>query len=333
MRGVPKAMAVLRHAKARSADRAGRLRARLTPQELGELPAVRATDGSRTAVDAYWAEHTVNAADYPSRRQSERQLEWRFDEYPLFREFSGLWGRHDAEVVLDYGCGPGNDLTGFALHTEARRIVGVDVSERALGLAARRLALHRIDPARIELIRISDSSSSLPLEDSSVDYLQSQGVLHHVSDPESILRDLYRVLRPGGRGCVMVYNRDSIWLHLYTAYERMLLQGQFAGLTVEEAFARNTDGEDCPISRCYRSADWMVLCEKAGFEVEFLGGYLSRHELSSLQASWARAIVDDRLAAEHRGFLRTLTLDPHGFPMHKGFHAGIGGTYRLRRPL
>ena len=55
-----------------------------------------------------------------------------------------MWGEHDGEVILDYGCGPGNDLVGYALYTGARRIVGVDVSPRALELARDRLALHGI---------------------------------------------------------------------------------------------------------------------------------------------------------------------------------------------
>ena len=74
------------------------------------------------------------------------------------------------------------------------------------------------------------------------------------------------MLRPGGRGCVMVYNRDSVWFHLYTAYERMIVDDAFPGLDVDDAFTRNTDGPDCPISRGYRGPDFLALCEEAGFE-------------------------------------------------------------------
>jgi hypothetical protein len=98
---------------------------------------------------------------------------------------------------------------------------------------------------------------------------------------------------------------------------------------VEEAFARNTDGPDCPISRCYRGEEFLALCERAGLTGEFVGGYLSRVELQSLRRSWTRAIVDERLGAEHRAFLRELTYDLSGYPLHGGRHAGIGGTYRL----
>ena len=69
----------------------------------------------------------------------------------------------------------------------------------------------------------------------------------------------------------------------------------------------------------------------AGFEVEFVGGYLSKNELRALEQSWARAIADPAWRAEHRDFLRALTFDFAGRPMYDGFHAGIGGTYHLRK--
>jgi SAM-dependent methyltransferase len=284
-----------------------------------------------TAVDQYWTEHTIRAERFRSRRASERNLEWRFAQYPLFREFSGLWGQHDGEVMLDYGCGPGNDLTGYALYTAAQRIIGFDVSPRALELARARLDLHRVESGRVELVQGSDASTEIPLEDESVDFLQSLGVLHHTSEPEAILHELYRVLRPGGRGLIMVYNRDSLWFHLYTAYEKMILANAFPGMDVHEAFRRNTDGPACPISRSYVPGDWVAICERAGFEADFVGGYLSRNELRTLEASWPQAIADLRLGDEHRDFLRSLTFDVAGRPMYEGAHAGIGGTYRLRK--
>jgi SAM-dependent methyltransferase len=285
-----------------------------------------------TVVDRYWTQRTVTAKRFTRPRASERFLEWRFDQYPLFREFSGLWGDHDDEVLLDYGCGPGNDLTGFALYTGARRIIGFDVSPRALELARNRLALHRVGPERVELIEGSDSTVAIPLEDASVDFLQSQGVIHHTSDPEGVLRELARVLRPGGRASIMVYNRDSVWFNLYAAYEKMIVEDAVPGADVHEAFRRNTDGPECPISRSYPPEEFAALCRAAGFEVEFVGGYLSTHELTVLERSWARALADDRLADEHRTFLRALTYDFAGRPMYNGHHAGIGGTYRLRKP-
>jgi ubiquinone/menaquinone biosynthesis C-methylase UbiE len=306
---------------------------RLRRRRSADPPSLPVTllDGRRdTAVDTYWTEHTVNSTPFATAEESARYLEWRFDEYPLFREFSGLWGDHAGETVLDYGCGPGDDLTGLALHSGAARLVGLDVSASALALTARRLALHGIEPDRVSLRQVRDGTPEIPLEDASVDYVNCGGVLHHTSSPERLLAELRRVLRPGGRAFVMVYNSDSIWLHLYVAYEKMLHDEAYADLDLDEAFRRLTDGVECPISRHYPAERMTTLCEQAGFRVRYAGGYLSRHELQQLATHWARAIADERLGEPHRDFLRSLTFDAAGRPMTGGFHAGIGGVYHLR---
>ena len=312
-------------------DRLERL-ARVLWRPLDRRPelAIRSLEaGAPTAVDTYWGEHTVNSKPFASAEASVRYLEWRASEYPLFREFMRLDDAHENECLLDYGCGPGDDLVWFLLYSRARKVVGVDVSEKALRLASHRLALHNIDPARVELVRSGDSLTRIPLEDGSIDYVHCGGVLHHTSNPIALLREFRRILPPGGRARVMVYNRDSLWFHLYTAYVRMVVQGDFAGLSVEQAFARNTDGEACPIARCYRPEEFVAMAEAAGFAAEFVGGYLSRHELACWAEHGQAALDDERLDTRHRAFLAALTWDERGYPLYGGKHAGIGGVYSL----
>ena len=74
------------------------------------------------------------------------------------------------------------------------------------------------------------------------------------------------------------------------------------------------------------------MCRAAGLDGDAVGGYISLRELQSLETSWTKALADGRLPVEHRTFLRELTFDFKRYPMYRGRHAGIGGTYRLRRP-
>jgi hypothetical protein len=140
------------------------------------------------------------------------------------------------------------------------------------------------------------------------------------------------VLRPGGMADIMVYNRNSIWLHLYTAYVKMVRENAFPGLTLDEAFQKNTDGTQCPIARCHAPEEFLGMAARAGFCGEYRGGYLSKHELAMLAAHRADACEDPRLPDPHREFLAALTHDARGYPMYQGKHAGIGGVYWLTRP-
>lgn len=275
------------------------------------------------AVETFWTGHTVRSEPFTSAAESVAYLAWRAGEYPLFHEFMGLWGDHGGETVLDYGCGPGNDLVGLYVHGNARDVIGMDVSPWALDLARSRLALHAIDAP---LIRVSDERPSIPLRDGSVDYIYCGGVLHHTTHPEAILAEFRRVLRRGGSAAVMVYNRDSIWVHSYIAWVSQVLQRVDTALTVDEAFERRSDDGGCPLARLYRHEEFSALARAAGFEAEYRGGYFNRDELDLWNRH--RNPRDARVAPESREFLDSLTV-VDGFPHHRGWAAGIGGSYRL----
>lgn len=293
------------------------------------IPLVLAPSLRATAVDSYWGEHTVRSAPFRSARASFAHLGRRSREYPLFEELMGLYGNHENDVVLDYGCGPGNDLVGFLTYGHARQVIGVDISRKALELARRRLAVHRIDGSRATLIQMGDADPRIPLDSGSIDYIYCEGVLHHTSDPSGLLRDFHRIAKPGAPVAIMVYNRDSLYYHLYTAYQRQILDGAFAGLAIDEAFRRNTDGEQCPIARAYRPEQFAAECERAGFEVRFAGGYFASLELDLCRSLREQAIGDSRLPSEHRTFLDELEFGVDGYPRYRGQLAGIGGVYHL----
>jgi hypothetical protein len=128
----------------------------------------------------------------------------------------------------------------------------------------------------------------------------------------------------------MVYNRESIYFHLYTAYMKMILERRYVNMPVEEAFRRNTDGPKCPVSRAYRGDDFLELCRQAGLAGEFLGGYFKKDEFDWLRDHRDAALASTELADEHRRFLAELEQDEHGYPVCRGKTAGIGGVYHLR---
>jgi len=300
----------------------------------GEKPSLveikRPRDNRISAVDEYWSEHTVSMGEFRSAFMSRINLIWRFRWYPKFRELMGLYGDHNDEVILDYGCGPGNDLVGFGLYSKAKKIIGVDVSYKALKLAQQRLNLHpSIKPERIELVQISDRKAEIPVKKNSVDHIYSEGVLHHTTQPLAILREFFRILKPGSEARIMVYNYYSVFVHLWLAYERMIVKKDYPGLDIVKAFNKSTDGENCPISKYYKPQEFIALGEKAGFSCEYLGGYLSKTELDCLKKYFHEAIRDKRLSKEHKNFLKKLVFEKDGLIKYEGKYAGIGGVYRF----
>lgn len=231
----------------------------------------------------------------------------------------------DGKIVLDYGCGPGNDLIGFALFSKPLRLIGADVSELALHLAAKRIGLHGIDT---ELIKVMEAPADMPLDDRSVDLIHCSGVLMHTPDPLAILQEFRRIIRPDGYAQVMVYHYHSIWMHLYVAYQKMILEDRYMNMSKLEAFARSTDGEDCPISTAYSINRFSELASKAGFHCDVGGISISTTEMKVLNKRW-EAIEDKRLDAESREFLYHLTFDEKGLPLYDGRVAGINLACRL----
>lgn len=109
--------------------------------------------------------------------------------------FSGA-GIQRKETVLDVGCGSGTDAILAAAHLGRRgEVYGIDHTP---AMAAKARAC--VAGARMKNIRILDGdAASIPLPPGSVDVALSNGVLHMQQDKATVLREIFRVLRPGGR--------------------------------------------------------------------------------------------------------------------------------------
>lgn len=295
-------------------------------------------------VSQYWTGHTVHDNWFISAEESLEYRESIWKMYPYYREFADMDRGHDGEVLLDYGCGPGNDLTWYTQKTNTKKIIGIDVSRSALENSQFRMALHGVDKNRCRLIQIDETKPVIPLEDKSVDFVSCQGVLMHTSFPEKILEEFCRVLKPNnGSGknnaCIMVYNRESIWFHLYVAYYLRYVDSSAIGCSLEETakmdldeiFRRSTDGPGCPLARCWSPNDFSKICRDAGFcNVEYQGGYPNSLEPQLGKKYIAKALADERIEEEHKEFLRKIQFDENDYPINaEHTSCCIGGVYRL----
>ena len=184
------------------------------------------------------------------------------------------------ETVLDLGSGGGIDVllsarrvgpTGFAY--------GLDMTDEMLALAEQNKAAARAENVRF----LKGHIEAIPLPDSSVDVVISNCVINLAADKGQVLREAYRVLRPGGRFAVSdVVAQGTLpddlradmeaWVGCVagaleeTEYRRLLADAGFADVEVEvtrvydpKELAESTRGSDascCGSDRSGNSAEW-----------------------------------------------------------------------------
>ena len=105
---------------------------------------------------------------------------------------------NEGEIVLDLGCGAGLDLYFYARSVGKKgKVCGLDISTDMLEKAENNIKSVGIN--NVEFTR--GSSDDLPFENDSFDVVASNGIYNLSTDKESVLSEVYRVLKPGGPLC------------------------------------------------------------------------------------------------------------------------------------
>jgi SAM-dependent methyltransferase len=229
-------------------------------------------------VRAFWQENPCGTkfADAPPGSRKFYELvedhrytkEWHIPAAAGFAQSSNL-------DVLEIGCGLGTDGAQFA--KAGANYTGIDLTEAAVSLAKRRFELFQLPGT----FRIADAER-LDFPNHSFDLVYSHGVLHHTPDTTAAVREIHRVLRPGGKAVVMLYHRDSYnyrinismlrraGVHLLRWNAGVKLVHRLTGEAEEnlreharqlqtrnsdEFLSRNTDGASNPLARVYSRAE------------------------------------------------------------------------------
>lgn len=101
---------------------------------------------------------------------------------------------------LDVGCGGGRTLVAL-LKLGAREVHGIDLDETLVALAKRRSGAYVV----------SGTALRLPYEANTFDLVVSSGVLHHTPSIKEGIREIRRVLKPGGTFYLMLYLYHPRW--------------------------------------------------------------------------------------------------------------------------
>lgn len=204
--------------------------------------------------------------------------------------------------VLDVGCGPGTITVDLATLVPGGRVIGVDTSPEVLAKAAELAVARGVDNVELEEADVA----ALPYSDSSFDVVHAHQVLQHLLDPVAALREMRRVLRPGGVLAVrdadyggMRWFPDSegldAWRSLYLtltshhhpdAGRRLLSWALAAGFTEVTPTASVWCFAE-PDDRDWWAGSWADRVQHSGFATHAVdGGHADAADLAELARAW-----------------------------------------------
>lgn len=137
--------------------------------------------------------------------------------------------------VLEIGCGMGTMAMFWALN--GANITATDLNPVSTAQTKTRFRLMGL-PGQI----VQMDANRIPLESKCFDYVYSWGVLHHSPNLELSVSEMFRVLRPGGKFGVMLYNRKSILYYYKIKYLEGFLHLENDFLNELQLASRYTDG-------------------------------------------------------------------------------------------
>src|SRR5581483_8186954 len=184
---------------------------------------------------------------------------------------TALLALEPGETVLDLGSGGGIDVLLSARRVGPRgKVYGLDMTDEMLALA--RENQRKAGATNVEFLK--GTIETIPLPDNSVDVIISNCVINLSRDKDAVLREAFRVLRPGGRFAVSdVVVRGDVPAEIRRSME--LWVGCIAGALEEGEYAaklRAAGFADVEVEpwRIYRIEDARAFLAESGVDVDRL---------------------------------------------------------------
>ena len=210
-------------------------------------PKIETGDAYKDQVQEQWDNDPAGSHYVKDARQ--HTLEWfkeveayRYGTYAPWMFETMEFGQHAGKQLLEIGGGIGTDHAQFASH-------GAITTD--LDLSAGHLALAKENFERRGLTGrfVHHDAETLPFPDNSFDVVYSNGVIHHTPNTASVVREIYRVLKPGGKVVVMVYAENSLhyWRNLVWAIG--IKEGALWRQSIGDIMSRSVERSDNAAAR------------------------------------------------------------------------------------
>jgi ubiquinone/menaquinone biosynthesis C-methylase UbiE len=192
-------------------------------------------------------------------------------------EFKTLAKRVAAQItpearVLEVAPGPGYFAVELA-KLGSYDVAGLDISRTFVEIARRNAA-----EARVDIDFRQGDAAHMPFDDASFDFVLCRAAFKNFSRPVQALKEMYRVLRPGGRALIIDLRKDASKESVYQAVEHMHLGGVDALIT-------KLTFRFMLLKRAYTKAEFEQLLSQTRFERVSIGEDLIGLELSLNRAA------------------------------------------------
>ncbi|HJS83156.1 MAG TPA: methyltransferase domain-containing protein, partial [Nitrososphaera sp.] len=166
----------------------------------------------RSLIDA-WT--NIDKADDPTSfvRRMDQSRYGRETEPAQYQTVADLLDVNESQEILDVGCGTGGAVQVLGSRVGGSgRVVGLDISKTMIDEARRRTA-----GLSLPIEFRQGDAHRLPFPDNSFDRCYALRLMEIIDDPVSVLNEMYRVLRPGGR---LYVNAPDIDMWTFDADDR-----------------------------------------------------------------------------------------------------------------
>lgn len=189
----------------------------------------------------WWEQLPMTYADWDSHdRLPETDLDLKKleDEVlslsPFLRNYFGS-SSFEGQRVLDLGCGSG--VFSCFLAKRGASVSSIDLTEAGVKMAQQNTRAQGLDASVVRM-----DAEKMAFTNEAFDFVFSWGVLHHTKHMNAALAEVHRVLKPDGRGLMMVYHKNSVVYYLHGLFWLLFKGKVFSGHNLESVQDFYTDG-------------------------------------------------------------------------------------------
>ncbi len=193
-------------------------------------------------------------------RNTDREFFQKAENYIGRTKIARGW--FSGKTCLDAGCGSGVASYSFAAINKAK-VIGFDISRQCLNIAQKRLKmLDNFSP-------VQASTEVIPFKDGSFDFINCNGVLHHIFDVDMALSEFFRILKPGGLLFIGVYGRGGLMneykIRFYRFFSRFVPYALLRKLLWVKNKNELLDNLCVPIRRAFSEQEMRSKLSHSGF--------------------------------------------------------------------